>query len=78
MNVPNLFDVVELTVDLPEENHASHIQAAACFRAAGREGYTVTCPILPNLTMDEDIVKVTLANVSDVLMAIIEVFKYLG
>jgi hypothetical protein len=32
-NKPNLFDVVELTVDWPEVNYASNLQITTCFGA---------------------------------------------
>lgn len=41
-------------------------------------GYTVTCPILPELITEGDAVKEALANASDALAAIIEAYEDLG
>jgi antitoxin HicB len=41
-------------------------------------GYTVTCPILPELITEGDTVKEALANASDALAAIIEAYEDLG
>lgn len=41
-------------------------------------GYTVTCPILPELITEGDTVAEALANVEDALLAIIEAYQDLG
>ncbi len=41
-------------------------------------GYTVTCPILPELITEGDTVKEAMANASDALSAIIEAYEDLG
>lgn len=41
-------------------------------------GYTVTCPILPELITEGDTVKEALTNASDALAAIIEAYEDLG
>jgi antitoxin HicB len=41
-------------------------------------GYTVTCPILPELITEGDTVKEAIANASDALAAIIEAYDDLG
>jgi antitoxin HicB len=41
-------------------------------------GYTVTCPILPELITEGDTVREALNNVSDALAAIIESYADLG
>lgn len=41
-------------------------------------GYTVTCPILPELITEGDTVNEAMANASDALTAIIETYEDLG
>ena len=41
-------------------------------------GYTVTCPILPELITEGDTVAEALTNVEDALIAIIEAYEELG
>jgi antitoxin HicB len=41
-------------------------------------GYTVTCPILPELITEGDTIKEAIANASDALAAIIEAYEDLG
>ncbi|HUT18277.1 MAG TPA: type II toxin-antitoxin system HicB family antitoxin [Anaerolineae bacterium] len=41
-------------------------------------GYTVTCPILPELITEGDTVAEALTNVEDALIAIIEAYEDLG
>lgn len=41
-------------------------------------GYTVTCPLLPELITEGDTVKEALDNASDALTAIIETYEDLG
>ena len=41
-------------------------------------GYTVTCPLLPELITEGDTVHEVLENVSDALVAIIETYEDLG
>jgi antitoxin HicB len=41
-------------------------------------GYTVTCPILPELITEGDTVQEAFANASDALTAIIEAYEDLG
>lgn len=41
-------------------------------------GYTVTCPILPELITEGDTVAEALAHAQDALLAIIEAFEDLG
>jgi len=41
-------------------------------------GYTVTCPLLPELITEGDTVKDALENANDALTAIVEAFKELG
>lgn len=41
-------------------------------------GYTVTCPLLPELITEGDTVKDALDNANDALAAIVEAFKELG
>jgi antitoxin HicB len=41
-------------------------------------GYTVTCPILPELITEGDTIAEALANVKDALTAIIEAYADLG
>lgn len=41
-------------------------------------GYTVTCPLLPELITEGDSVQEAVANASDALAAIIEAFQDLG
>lgn len=41
-------------------------------------GYTVTCPLLPELITEGDTVKDALENANDALAAIVEAFKELG
>jgi len=41
-------------------------------------GYTVTCPLVPELITEGDTVKEALANASDALVAIIEAYEDLG
>jgi antitoxin HicB len=41
-------------------------------------GYTVTCPILPELITEGDTIAEALANVKDALIAIIEAYADLG
>ena len=41
-------------------------------------GYTVTCPILPELITEGDSVREALENVRDALVAIIEAYEDLG
>ncbi len=41
-------------------------------------GFTVTCPLLPELITEGDSVKEALANASDALTAIIETYEDLG
>lgn len=41
-------------------------------------GYTVTCPVLPELITEGDTIAEVLANVDDALLAIIEAYEDLG
>ncbi len=41
-------------------------------------GYTVTCPILPELITEGDTVREALDNIADALAAIIEAYEDLG
>lgn len=41
-------------------------------------GYTVTCPLMPELITEGDSVQEALANVNDALLAIIEAFTDMG
>ncbi len=41
-------------------------------------GYTVTCPLLPELITEGDTVQEALNNVSDALAAVIEAYEDLG
>lgn len=41
-------------------------------------GYTVTCPLLPELITEGDTVEEALKNVSDALAAILEAYEDLG
>jgi len=41
-------------------------------------GYTVTCPVLPELITEGDTIAEALANVEDALLAIIEAYEDLG
>ena len=41
-------------------------------------GYTVTCPLLPELITEGDTVQEALNNANDALAAIVEAFKELG
>ncbi len=41
-------------------------------------GYTVTCPLIPELVTEGDTVEDALANVKDALMAIIEAYEDLN
>ena len=41
-------------------------------------GYTVTCPLLPELITEGDTVREALENANDALAAIVEAFKELG
>ena len=41
-------------------------------------GYTVTCPILPELITEGDTVAEAIENVGDALLAIIEAYEELG
>lgn len=41
-------------------------------------GYTVTCPILPNLVTEADNLNEVIPNVSDALAALIEAYKDLN
>lgn len=41
-------------------------------------GYTVSCPILPELITEGDTVKEAMTNASDALAAIIETYEDLG
>ena len=41
-------------------------------------GYTVTCPLLPELITEGDTVPEVLENVSDALVAILETYEDLG
>lgn len=41
-------------------------------------GYTVTCPLLPELITEGDSIQGAIANASDALEAIIEAFQDLG
>jgi antitoxin HicB len=48
------------------------------FQPQPEGGYTVTCPILPELITEGDTAKEALANASDALAAIIEAYEDLG
>jgi antitoxin HicB len=41
-------------------------------------GYTVTCPLLPELITEGDTLQAALNNANDALAAIVEAFKELG
>jgi antitoxin HicB len=41
-------------------------------------GYTVTCPLLPELITEGDTVREALANAEDALAAVLEAFEELG
>ena len=41
-------------------------------------GYTVTCPLLPELITEGDTIAEALANVQDALIAILEAYEDLG
>jgi antitoxin HicB len=41
-------------------------------------GYTVTCPVLPELITEGDTIAEVLVNVDDALLAIIEAYEDLG
>ena len=41
-------------------------------------GYTVTCPVLPELITEGDTIQEAIQNASDALAAIIEAFRDLG
>ena len=41
-------------------------------------GYTITCPLLPNLITEADTLKEFIPNVSDALSALIEAYQDLG
>jgi antitoxin HicB len=41
-------------------------------------GYTVTCPLLPNLITEADTLEDLIPNVSDALSALIEAYQELG
>jgi antitoxin HicB len=41
-------------------------------------GYTITCPLLPNLITEADTLEEVVPNVSDALSALIEAYQDLG
>ena len=41
-------------------------------------GYTITCPLLPNLITEADTLEEVIPNVSDALSALIEAYQDLG
>lgn len=41
-------------------------------------GYTVTCPLLPNLITEADTLEEVIPNVSDALAALIEAYEDIG
>lgn len=41
-------------------------------------GYTVTCPLLPELITEGDTVQEALRNVTDALAALLEAYRHLG
>ncbi|MBC6420249.1 MAG: type II toxin-antitoxin system HicB family antitoxin [Hormoscilla sp. SP5CHS1] len=41
-------------------------------------GYTITCPLLPNLVTEADSIDEVLPNVADALAALIEIYEDLG
>ena len=41
------------------------------------DGYTVTCPLLPELVTEGDSAEEALANVSDALSALLEAYRHL-
>jgi antitoxin HicB len=41
-------------------------------------GYTVTCPLLPELVTEGDTVQEALRNVTDALAALVEAYRHLG
>ncbi len=45
------------------------------FEPQSEGGYTVTCPILPELITEGDTIAEALANVEDALLAIIEAYQ---
>ena len=48
------------------------------FEPQSEGGYTVTCPILPELITEGDTIAEALANAKDALIAIIEAYADLG
>ena len=45
---------------------------------AAEGGYTVTCPILPELVTEGDTAREALSNVADALAALLEAYQHLG
>ena len=41
-------------------------------------GYTITCPLLPNLITEADTLEEVVPNISDALSALIEAYQDLG
>jgi len=41
-------------------------------------GYTITCPILPELITEADTLEEVVPNVSDALVAVIEIYEDMG
>ena len=41
-------------------------------------GYTITCPLLPNLITEADTLEEVVPNISDTLSALIEAYQDLG
>lgn len=48
------------------------------FQPQPEGGYTVTCPVLPELITEGDTIAEGLANVEDAILAIIEAYEDLG
>jgi antitoxin HicB len=48
------------------------------FTPQPENGYTVTCPLLPELVTEGDSVEEALANVSDALSALLEAYRHLN
>jgi antitoxin HicB len=66
-------------VDRFEEEAMSAIyKLPLIFEEQPEGGYTVTCPILPELITEGDTIQEALVNANDALAAIIEGFEYLG
>ena len=60
------------------KKHETLYKLPLVLQPAPEGGYTVTCPLLPELITEGDTVREALGNVTDALAALVEAYGHLG